>query len=35
VVVKNYTGDRLNLVLAAERGAAFGRKVQYVVVVDD
>jgi len=35
LVVKNYTGDRLNFGLAAERARAFGRKVSMVVVDDD
>jgi dihydroxyacetone kinase len=33
--VKNYTGDRLNFGLAAERAKALGRKVSMVVVDDD
>lgn len=35
LIVKNYTGDRLNFGLAAERARAFGRKVEMVVVDDD
>ena len=35
LIVKNYTGDRLNFGLAAERARAFGRKVNMVVVDDD
>ncbi|MEM9551489.1 MAG: dihydroxyacetone kinase subunit DhaK [Pseudomonadota bacterium] len=35
LIVKNYTGDRLNFGLAAERARALGRKVQMVVVDDD
>lgn len=35
LVVKNYTGDRLNFGLAAERARAFGHKVSMVVVDDD
>lgn len=35
LIVKNYTGDRLNFGLAAERARAFGRKVRMVVVDDD
>lgn len=35
LVVKNYTGDRLNFGLAAERARALGRKVEMVVVDDD
>lgn len=35
LIVKNYTGDRLNFGLAAERARAFGRKVSMVVVDDD
>ncbi len=35
LVVKNYTGDRLNFGLAAERARAFGLKVEMVVVDDD
>ncbi len=35
LVVKNYTGDRLNFGLAAERARAFGLKVAMVVVGDD
>ena len=35
LVVKNYTGDRLNFGLAAERARAFGRKVSMVIVDDD
>jgi ATP-dependent dihydroxyacetone kinase len=35
LVVKNYTGDRLNFGLAAEKARALGRKVEMVVVSDD
>lgn len=35
LVVKNYTGDRLNFGLAAERARALGRKVNMVIVQDD
>lgn len=35
LVVKNYTGDRLNFGLAAERARALGLKVEMVVVADD
>ena len=35
LIVKNYTGDRLNFGLAAERARAFGRKVSMVIVGDD
>jgi dihydroxyacetone kinase len=35
LIVKNYTGDRLNFGLAAERARAFGHKVSMVVVGDD
>lgn len=35
LIVKNYTGDRLNFGLAAERARAFGLKVSLVVVGDD
>ena len=35
LIVKNYTGDRLNFGLAAERARALGRKVEMVVVADD
>ncbi|WP_227268511.1 dihydroxyacetone kinase subunit DhaK [Roseobacter weihaiensis] len=35
LIVKNYTGDRLNFGLAAERARAFGLKVSMVVVDDD
>lgn len=35
LIVKNYTGDRLNFGLAAERARALGRKVSMVVVGDD
>ncbi|MFK7889784.1 MAG: dihydroxyacetone kinase subunit DhaK [Granulosicoccus sp.] len=35
LVVKNYTGDRLNFGLAAERARALGHKVEMVVVDDD
>lgn len=35
LIVKNYTGDRLNFGLAAERARAFGCKVSMVIVDDD
>lgn len=35
LIVKNYTGDRLNFGLAAERARAFGLKVNMIVVDDD
>lgn len=35
LVVKNYTGDRLNFGLAAERARALGLKVEVVIVDDD
>ncbi len=35
LIVKNYTGDRLNFGLAAERARALGLKVRMVVVGDD
>ncbi len=35
VIVKNYTGDRLNFGLAAERARAEGLKVEMVIVSDD
>lgn len=35
LIVKNYTGDRLNYGLAAERARAFGLRVSMVVVDDD
>ena len=35
LVVKNYTGDRLNFGLAAERARAFGLNVKVVIVDDD
>jgi ATP-dependent dihydroxyacetone kinase len=35
LVVKNYTGDRLNFGLAAEKARALGKKVEVVVVGDD
>ena len=35
LIVKNYTGDRLNFGLAAERAPAFGKKVEMVIVDDD
>ena len=35
LIVKNYTGDRLNFGLAAERARAYGVKVSMVVVNDD
>lgn len=35
LIVKNYTGDRLNFGLAAERARALGMKVEMVIVADD
>lgn len=35
LIVKNYTGDRLNFGLAAERARAFGLDVRMVIVNDD
>jgi dihydroxyacetone kinase len=35
LIVKNYTGDRLNFGLAAERARAQGRRVETVLVADD
>lgn len=35
LIVKNYTGDRLNFGLAAERARAFGLNVSMVIVNDD
>ena len=35
LIVKNYTGDRLNFGLAAERARALGKTVEMVVVDDD
>ncbi len=35
LIVKNYTGDRLNFGLAAERARAFGLKVNMVIINDD
>src|SRR5690606_19573748 len=35
VIVKNYTGDRLNFGLAAERAREFGLNVEMVIVDDD
>ena len=35
LIVKNYTGDRLNFGLAAERARTMGRRVEMVVVGDD
>ena len=35
LIVKNYTGDRLNFGLAAERAKALGKRVEMVVVADD
>ena len=35
LIVKNYTGDRLNFGLAAERARAFGLNVAMVIVDDD
>ena len=35
LIVKNYTGDRLNFGLAAERAKRLGRRVEMVIVADD
>lgn len=35
LIVTNYTGDRLNFGLAAERARALGKKVEVVIVADD
>ena len=35
LIFKNYTGDRLNFGLAAERARAIGKKVEVVIVRDD
>ena len=35
LIVKNYTGDRLNFGLAAERARSLGLKVEVVIVGDD
>lgn len=35
LVVKNYTGDRLNFGLAAEKARALGKRVEMVIVADD
>ncbi|OZG75434.1 dihydroxyacetone kinase [Hahella sp. CCB-MM4] len=35
LIVKNYTGDRLNFGLAAERAREMGKKVEMVIVADD
>jgi len=35
LIVKNYTGDRLNFGLAAERARALGKKVEMVIIDDD
>lgn len=35
LIVKNYTGDRLNFGLAAERAKQLGRTVEMVIVADD
>ena len=35
LIVKNYTGDRLNFGLAAERARSLGHKVEVVIVGDD
>lgn len=35
LIVKNYTGDRLNFGLAAERARALGKRVNLIVVADD
>lgn len=35
LIVKNYTGDRLNFGLAAEKARALGKRVEMVIVADD
>jgi dihydroxyacetone kinase len=35
LILKNYTGDRLNFGLAAERARALGKKIEVVIVRDD
>lgn len=35
LIVKNYTGDRLNFGLAAEKAKCYGLKVEMVIVADD
>lgn len=35
LIVKNYTGDRLNFGLAAERARSLGKRVELVLVADD
>jgi dihydroxyacetone kinase len=35
LILKNYTGDRLNFGLAAERARAHGKKVEMLIVADD
>ncbi len=35
LIVKNYTGDRLNFGLAAERARRYGLKIKMVIVADD
>jgi dihydroxyacetone kinase len=35
LIFKNYTGDRLNFGLAAERARALGKKIEIVIVKDD
>ena len=35
LIVKNYTGDRINFGLAAERAKQLGRRVEMVIVADD
>ena len=35
LIVPNYTGDRLNFGLAAERARGLGKKVEMVIVADD
>jgi len=35
LIVKNYTGDRLNFGLAAEKAKRYGLKVEMVIVADD
>ena len=35
LIVKNYTGDRLNFGLAAERARAMGHEIEMVIVADD
>lgn len=35
MIVKNYTGDKLNFGLAAEKAKADGKKVEMIIVGDD